>query len=97
MIVVKPQKLSFELLAAVLRLQQPDARDMAHPVGIILRPGQRAVDAGRADFKPVFAFYRVRLVQQVRQAAADRLAIGALELTGEIGRASRRARGWQYV
>src|SRR3546814_9702253 len=69
--VVQAAKPALELLAPVARLQQADARDMALPVVIILRPCQRPVDARRAYFQPVFVFDRVRLVQQVREAAAD--------------------------
>src|SRR3546814_7644991 len=51
--VVHAAKPALELLAPVARLQQADARDMALPVVIILRPCQRPVDAGRAYFQPV--------------------------------------------
>ena len=64
------------------RLGERDARLVAGPVGEILEPGQRPVDARRADFEPVAALDRVVGVEPVGQAARNRLAIGKVELAG---------------
>ena len=70
-----------DLLGAVDRLGELEARFVPGPVGIIGAAGQRAVDAGRADFEPVAALDRVaalgfQRVEHFRQPARNRLAIG---------------------
>ena len=84
-VALDPGDFARDLLGAVLRLGEADPRLMPGPVGKVLEPGQRAVDAGRADLEPVAAGDRVAArfllgVEHVGQAPRQRLAIGDVEL-----------------
>ena len=74
-------------LAPADRLRQLDpGLEAAEPV-VILRPNQRAVDAGRADFERVGAGDRVGDIEQGRDGAADQRAIidGHRHLVAPLG------------
>src|SRR5579884_3905729 len=70
-----------ELFASIARLAKRDARLVPGPVGIVLEAGQRAIDAGRADFEPIAALDRIAEVEHMAQPPRDLLAIVEVELT----------------
>ena len=59
-----------QLLAAVDLLGQPDPRLVPRPVGEILQPGQRPVDAGRRHFEPVRLLDRIASRRTRRRCGA---------------------------
>jgi hypothetical protein len=71
-----------QLLAAADLLGEAEPRLVAGPVGEILRPGQRPVDARRGDFEPIGLLDRVGGVEHLREPPRQPLAI----LEGELAR-----------
>ena len=104
---VQAVQLAGKLLAVAARLLERNPRFVTDPVGIILEPSQRPIDAGRADLEPEAALDRVLAVEPVGQAARDGLAIGEIELArvgplghhlqGRIGRAADHRHAHELV
>ena len=82
MLADEPVDAAVDLLAAVQRLREADARLMALPVLIVLAAGERAIDAGRRDFEAISLLDRILAIEDVRDAARQLLAVGKVELAG---------------
>ncbi len=74
--VLDPEQLAAQLAVIADRLVERDVHVVPGPVGEILRPGQRAVDAGAADLELVGAF--------------DQLLAAVLDGVDRVGDAARQ-------